>query len=91
MTDNLVSCGVRLALRVEGDNWNAYVADEGTMEGARLIGSIKMACVQKAARKEAFMALMRSVLQDLITDAVGVKPVWGKPQRAPESERAGRA
>ncbi len=87
----MIPVGIRLALRVEGDTWNAYLAHQDTMDGAMLIGSIKMACVQKRAHKEAFMALMRSVMQDFITDVFGTKPGWGKPQRAPECERAGSA
>lgn len=82
---------LRLALRFEGDNWNAYAATLDTMEGAVLLGSIKMGCVaNNRARKQQFMDLMRAVVDDYIKDVVGVKPSWGEPTQAPEHERSGR-
>lgn len=48
----------RLALRVEGDNWNAYYAQTGTMDGAIFLGSIRMGLVAtNIARKQQFMDL----------------------------------
>jgi hypothetical protein len=83
----------RLALRVEGDMWNAYFAKPATMDGAILIGSIKMQAVVKEHRKEAFIALMRDVFSDLIEDIVGIRPTWPIPEGepAPEHERSGSA
>ena len=50
----------RLALRHEGNFWNAYYALPGTMEGALFLGSIAMAfVVENTERKELFMAMMR--------------------------------
>ena len=80
----------RLALRSEGANWNAYYAQEGTMEGALLLGSIKMSLVH-GSLKERFIELMRDALANAIEDTVGQRPTWNKPQSAPENERSGSA
>lgn len=83
----------RLAMRVEGDWWNAYYALPGTMKGAILLGSIQMAFVQDESAKQIFMALMRDAVSAIIKDATGVSPVWPEDsvRPAPEHERAGRA
>lgn len=81
----------RLALRVEGDYWNAYYASKGTMDGAVLLGSIAMAAVQDRARKEAFMELMKSALNDVLSGAVGAPLKWREPETAPEHEKGGSA
>lgn len=81
----------RLAMRAEGDNWNAYYAMPGTMDGALPLGSIKLAFVQTPERKQIFMDLMREAVGDMIEAQVGVRPEWGGDEPAPEHERAGRA
>lgn len=80
----------RLAMRQEGQSWNAYYAMPGTMEGAIPLGSIRMgAVVSNAARKEAFMLMMRDIVADIIEENTGYRPTWGGPQTAPQHERAG--
>lgn len=80
----------RLALRVEGNFWNAYYALPGTMEGAVLLGSIAMQFVKDPARKQVFMDLMREAVSDILEELTGVRPSWpAVPQTAPEHERAG--
>ena len=82
----------RLAMRVEGDNWNAYYALPDTMEGAIPLGCIRLAAVaDKPERKKAFMDLMREAVADIIEEKVGLRPTWGEPETAPERERSGRA
>jgi hypothetical protein len=82
----------RLSLREEGENWNAYYAPVGTMEGAIFLGSIRMGLVAtNAERKKQFMDLMRECLGDVVFEATGVRPVWGGPERAPQHERSGNA
>lgn len=82
----------RLAMRQEGDNWNAYYAMPDTMEDALPLGSIRMgAIIGNDARREEFLNLMRDVLADFIEAETGVRPVWGGPEGAPEHERAGSA
>lgn len=84
---------VRLALRVEGDRWSAYVAQQDTMDGAIWVGSILMATVvDNPARKAAFMCLMQETMSDVIEQTVGTRPDWpNPPERAPEHERSGSA
>lgn len=79
----------RLALRVEGDNWNAYWAPPDSMDGALYLGSIRMAIVDgKPERKAAFMALIREGVSDILEQATGTRPTWPDgPQKAPEHER----
>ena len=82
----------RLAMRVEGDFWNAYYALEQTMDGAILLGSIRMAAVRNnEKRRVAFMAMVREMAGDILEDKVGAPVTWNEPERAPEHERAGRA
>lgn len=82
----------RLAMRQEGDNWTAYYALPNTMDGAIWLGSVKMAFVGNAPdRKQIFMDLMRECVSDIIQGETGVRPTWGGPSRAPESERSGSA
>ena len=87
---------LRLALRVEGHWWNAYAAPMNTMEGAVPLGSIGMGAVTGEGggrrRKQAFMDLMKDVLDEFIKDFTGSAPErWNDPEAAPERERAGRA
>ena len=82
----------RLALRVEGDNWNAYWAEVGTLDGAIFLGSIKMAFVtQSAKRKQQFMDLMAACAADALQDILGERPAWNPPREAPDGERSGNA
>jgi hypothetical protein len=80
----------RLALRHEGNFWNAYYALQGTMDGAVLLGSIAMAIAIMPDRKCAFMTLMKEAVADIIEEETGVRPIWPNgPQPAPEAEKAG--
>lgn len=87
MTDKLQKIG-RLAFREEGENWNAYYADEGTMQDAIYLGSIKMIFVLKKERKEQFIALMRECFADHCEKFIGIRPTWMDPIPAPEHERS---
>jgi hypothetical protein len=81
----------RLALRVEGDNWNAYYALPDTMEGAIPLGSIRMGAVtHDPARKQAFMDLMQGIVTDFLQERFGERPTW-MVEAAPEYERSGSA
>jgi hypothetical protein len=81
----------RLAMRHEGDWWNAYYADHDTMEGAVLLGSIGMAFTDVPAVKLSFMLLMRDVVSNIIEAQTGDKITWGGVEHAPEHERAGHS
>lgn len=79
----------RLALRHEGNNWNAYVAKAGTMEGAVFVGSIAMGFVmQNEKRKKAFQQLMTDCMADAVEAALGQRPDMNV-RSAPEHEKAG--
>ena len=82
----------RLALRHEGENWNAYYALPGSMEEPIFLGSIRMGAITgNQERKQAFMDMMREVVSDIIEAETGARPTWGGPTTAPEHERAGEA
>lgn len=81
----------RLALRVEGEFWNAYYAPVGTMEGAVLLGSIRLALVAEDGEAKAlFLKTMTLILARSVRKATGLSPTW-KTTAAPESERSGNA
>ena len=83
----------RLALRQEGENWNAYYAMPESMEGAIWLGSIKLKFVPAgSARYAAFLSLMRECLADVIEETFGARPTFPDGvQPAPDNERAGNA
>lgn len=82
----------RLAMRHEGENWNAYYALPNSMEEPIFLGSIRMGAItSNPERKQAFMQMMREVVSDIIEAETGVRPTWGGPTAAPEHERAGEA
>jgi hypothetical protein len=80
----------RLAMRHEGDFWNAYYALPNTMDHAIFLGSIAMRFVENAERRAVFLALMREAVSDMIEEEFGQRPDWPEgPQPARESERSG--
>ena len=82
----------RLAMRHEGENWNAYYALPSSMEEPIFLGSIRMgAIIGNPDRKQAFMQMMREIVSDIIEAKTGVRPTWGVPTTAPEHERAGQS
>lgn len=81
----------RLAMRREGNQWVAYYAKMGTMEGAIWLGAIRMEIVVDPRRKQQFFKLMRDAAADIIEESTGTRPTWGVIIDAPEHERAGRA
>jgi hypothetical protein len=81
----------RIALRVEGLFWNAYFAKPDTMEGALLLGSIRMSLVADNSRVKAhFMTTMRMAIA-AIHEEMGSEVVKWSQKHAPESERGGNA
>lgn len=89
MNQSIVQIG-RLAMRHEGELWNAYYALPDSMEGTVFLGSIRMgAVINNEPRKQAFMLMMRDIVADIIEESTGHRPTWGGPQTAPEHERSG--
>jgi len=83
---------VRLALREEGNFWNAYMAQMGTMDNAKLIGSIVLGAAMKDPKiKQDFMNLMMRVMGLAIKEVSGSEPEKWETTTAPESERSGNA
>ena len=78
----------RLAMRHEGENWNAYYALPNTMEGAVWLGSIKMAFVENRQRRRQFLDLMRNCMSDILGEIHGGRPHWKGEIPAPEHERS---
>jgi len=84
--------GIRLALRREGALWNAYVANEGTMDRAFLIGSIALGAVTAHPEiKDGFMQLMKQVLAVAVEDVIGKPLAEWEEKPAPEHERSGHS
>ena len=82
----------RLAMRHEGNNWNAYYALPNSMEDPIFLGSIRMTAItNNQERKQSFMQMMRDIVSDIIEDETGIRPTWGDPTMAPEHERSGEA
>lgn len=87
MGDKLQQIG-HLAFREEGENWNAYYALTDTMDGALLLGSIRMAIIiDHPNRRATFMGLMREAVADIIEEKAGVRPTWKEPKAAPFWEK----
>lgn len=78
----------RLALRAEGEFWNAYLADMHTMKGAVLLGSLRMSVAANNKQlKSQFMSLMQRVISHAAHEVMGEEiKEWEKPRAAPESE-----
>jgi hypothetical protein len=72
----------RLAVRVTGDTLTVYYAEPETMEAALVIGSISLAAVRQQNRKREFIDLMEAVVGDIIEEATGIRPTWGRPVAA---------
>lgn len=78
----------RLAMREEGEFWNAYFADTESMEDALLLGSIRMTCVRgHPHRKDQFMAMMRGIIDQGVKELYDQDLKWNEPTPGPENER----
>lgn len=91
MTDkNLIRAPFRMAMRHEGEFWNAYFAKEGTMDGALLMGSIRMTLVADQASRKEWQACMTQMFSRLVESKFGAVPTM-LLEPAPEHERSGHA
>jgi hypothetical protein len=82
-----------LHLRAEGPMWRAYYSPPAGIGGGRFeIGSIAMAIVAgDPTRKAQFVALMESVVADIVEAATGRRPTFAAPRPAPGIKRGGHA
>ena len=69
----------RLAMRVEGENWNAYYAIPNVMEGAVRLGSLRAALVDQSERQHAFMDMVPDIASEIVEKVVGVRTAWPNP------------
>lgn len=82
----------RLAMRQEGTMWNAYFAPNETMDSAIFLGGVAMRFIENNEDcRHLFMDLMREAVADIIEENIGVRPLWGGAQAAPEHEKGGSA
>ncbi len=80
----------RIAMRVEGEMWNAYLACHDSMDDAFLLGSIRIAAVdQDEALKELFIDLMKKVFENALAHVSDFKVLHYDIEPAPEHEKAG--
>ena len=81
----------RLALRHEGQWWNAYwTKHQDSMNEAVLLGSIRLNLTSGDVRDK-FMDTMKAAFDNVVKAETGQTPEWSEPHQAPESERAGNA
>jgi hypothetical protein len=74
----------RIALRVEGDFYNAYYALPDSMKGAIFIGCIRVALIKNdEVRRMQFLDFVRAAIEELLKDR-GHNIVWGGEQPALE-------
>lgn len=91
MTRGATKSKLRLAMRHEGNYWNAYAALPDTMAEALLLGSIAMRfVVDNKARKEAFTAIMQEAMGEVLEE-MGVNVEHWQVGPAPEHERSGHS
>lgn len=89
--DKMVQCG-RLAMRAEGEFWNAYLAKTDTMDDAVLLGSMRLSVVEASPENhDLFLDLMRVAMAEFVFQTTGIRPEFGGGHAAPEHERSGRA
>jgi hypothetical protein len=82
---------LRLAMRVEGDWWVAYVAKSDDMEGAIELGRISYGLARgHRPIMVGFKDLMIKAMTALLVEQ-DMTPLAWKERAAPESERSGRA
>ena len=92
MAGTLQQAEIRLAIREEGQNVNAYLASMAGMDDAILIGSIRKALLRMRPELfEQFKALMTSAMTTLIEVGGAGKVLSYNEEPAPEHERAGHA
>ncbi|WP_374374420.1 hypothetical protein [Dongia sp.] len=81
----------RLAMRVEGEWWNAYMAPPETMEGATLLATVRMTLVAEKDAKDVYLATVRDLFFRAAEAALGAPIDSFETREAPEHEKAGRA
>lgn len=87
MTDDIrIEAPIRLAMRVEGDYWTAWLARHGTMEGAQRLASVHLKVVENQDRREALRRLLSEFVMDVIEEHAGARPTAMSERPAPDHE-----
>jgi hypothetical protein len=74
----------RIAFREEGEFWNVYLTRSNTMEGAMLLGSIRMSLVINHPKtKNEFMNMIQSVVQATFKGSTGLDASFKEELRKP--------
>jgi hypothetical protein len=81
----------RIAIREEGNNVNAYLAQPNTMDNALHLGSLTVQCARIPGVFDGFVKLMQQATARLSQDVLGEKVSSFQIQQAPEHEKAGKA
>lgn len=85
------STPLRLALRVEGNWWVAYIATTENMEGAIELARIRLGALKDVAGgTDRWKSLMVDILGTQLK-GIGLPPISWDEHAAPESERSGKA
>lgn len=83
---------IRIAIRAEGASINAYLAQTGTMEGARVVASISREIAVLPGVFDSFRATMELAITEAMKLHLGPGAVHSvETGQAPEHERAGHA
>lgn len=85
-----IASGLRLALRVEGPWWVAYLARRDTMEDAEELGRVLQSIIVTPELRNRFIGMMSDAYVALMWDRFRIKIVMGKTRPAPENERMRR-
>lgn len=91
----------RIAIRQEGLWWNAYYRlphEEETKNGADaedaapiLLGSIRFSAIRdNVGRRQAFIKIMREIVDDLLEELFGTRAHWPGPTPAPNEDKPPR-
>jgi hypothetical protein len=80
---------LRLAFRIEGEWWNAYMTDTDTMKRAVHLGAIRKTLAEAHPKlKNDFMDLMKRSFELVLRTLASAQVTgWETPVKAPEEER----
>ncbi len=77
----------RVALREEGEYWNAYLAQINTMEDSLLVASIRLDIVYNdPIAKNAFMELAKHIMKNTL-ESIGAEVTRWDLKSAPDHEK----
>lgn len=81
---------IRMAARIEGGNWNFYLAKIGTMDNSLLMASVPMSIILDEEIRSGVLNSMVGLFR-LLLERGGTSVERFNVERAPEHERSGRS